>query len=331
MRTPWWVVLLVPACEQASVAEHAPPPAPAIAPPKAEPKVAPPPVYDDDVGADRDFAPPTPTPVEDGLPPSPITDRTVYDPPAYERWLAKLTPKQRARVDQICREDKTGFRPECDGIGSLHIPVPPDLKPFQRPPGYTAFASESEWEFVITPQMDRYIKQNCYKGESTGTSDLCGTNTPLVVTFDGTIDFTRRARFAFSPGHPLDTAWPSAPWLALDRDGNGTIDSGAELFGNHTLLADGRLARGGFESLAALDANRDGVIDDADPDFAKLVLWGDAITPASAQIQSISLASTLELRCDEARNCEGERASVKLRDGRTATIVDVYIPQVTSK
>lgn len=71
---------------------------------------------------------------------------------------------------------------------------------------------------------------------------------------------------------------PSAPmaFLALDRNGNGIVDDGSELFGNHTPLPTGGTAAGGFAALAAFDANGDGVIDSADPVWPQLLLWVDA-------------------------------------------------------
>lgn len=86
-----------------------------------------------------------------------------------------------------------------------------------------------------------------------GAEDYCaevnrgrpGCNTPLVVAFDGEgITFASEASapgFAFRSGSPTATDWPTAttPWLALDRDGDGAITSGAELFGDATGAHDG--------------------------------------------------------------------------------------------
>lgn len=68
--------------------------------------------------------------------------------------------------------------------------------------------------------------------------------------------------------------------LALDRNGNGSIDHGGELFGDATVLADGTRAENGYLALAELDSwafggNSDGWIDAADAAFGTLRLWRD--------------------------------------------------------
>lgn len=69
-------------------------------------------------------------------------------------------------------------------------------------------------------------------------------------------------------------------FLVLDLNGNGTIDSGQELFGNATLLPDGSQAANGFEALSmydtkALGGNSDGRISPEDRAWRQLRLWRD--------------------------------------------------------
>ena len=83
-------------------------------------------------------------------------------------------------------------------------------------------------------------------------------------------------------GIPERIAWTDADsdvgFLAYDRNGNGAIDNGTELFGNFSILSDGIRAVNGFAALVDLDGgpgNTDGKIDSTDSIFSKLLIWFD--------------------------------------------------------
>jgi hypothetical protein len=80
-------------------------------------------------------------------------------------------------------------------------------------------------------------------------------------------------------GVPRRVAWTEAgsyvAFLVLDRNGNGIIDNGSELFGNFTVLRNGINAANGFDALRDLDDNGDGRLDEKDLVYAKMMLWID--------------------------------------------------------
>lgn len=90
------------------------------------------------------------------------------------------------------------------------------------------------------------------------------------------------------------TGWvaPDDAWLVMDRNGNGIVDSGRELFGVDSIKRDGQRATDGFDALSDLDANQDGRMDAEDPDFANLRLWRDLNSDGISQADELaSLAS----------------------------------------
>ena len=80
-------------------------------------------------------------------------------------------------------------------------------------------------------------------------------------------------------GNLESVAWTRAgsatAFLAHDRDGDGAIEDGGELFGDHTPRADGSTAANGFEALKDFDTNGDGRVDASDEKWTDLLLWRD--------------------------------------------------------
>jgi hypothetical protein len=101
-------------------------------------------------------------------------------------------------------------------------------------------------------------------------------------------------------GAPDLVSWTAAgealAFLAFDRNGNGSIDDGRELFGNFTPLRNGRLAANGFEALAEFDSNRDAVVDDRDSAWSKLLLWIDSNHDGLSAPDEITSTAESEVR-----------------------------------
>ena len=96
---------------------------------------------------------------------------------------------------------------------------------------------------------------------------------PLVLNFNGNAAQLTDQRFKFdlqSDGQAEMLAMLSSGsgYLALDRNNNGRIDNGRELFGPAT--------NSGFGELAALDTDGNGWIDENDASFSLLKIWQPA-------------------------------------------------------
>ncbi|MBI4963247.1 MAG: hypothetical protein HY913_08220 [Desulfomonile tiedjei] len=160
--------------------------------------------------------------------------------------------------------------------------------------------------------------------------DLNGDGIKTVTLQDG-VNFDHDAN-----GLAEQTSWvdPDDGFLVLDRNGNGFIDDGRELFGNATILSNGKNASNGFEALAGLDSNKDGRIDAPDPIFSQLRVWKDEDqdgysypdelhTLDELGIKSINLQSTITQSTDEQGNIQNRVEQIQFMDGTVRTDSDI--------
>ena len=146
---------------------------------------------------------------------------------------------------------------------------------------------------ISIAEINAKIEQISIKYTSIEIRQIYQQVDPLILDLDGNgIDVTDVASGVTfdidGDGNEDQTAWVSGgdALLALDRNGDGKINDGTELFG------DQNGAKDGFAELAKYDDNQDGVIDESDAVFSSLVLLradGSQADLASEGIKSISL------------------------------------------
>jgi len=111
-----------------------------------------------------------------------------------------------------------------------------------------------------------------------GDYQLTGRSDPVLFDISAT-------------GTPSRIGWTARgteeAFLWLDRNQNGRVDDGSELFGNATFLRNGQRAPNGFVALAEYDKNGDGLIDANDPVWNSLMLWVDRNHDGIAQLNEI--------------------------------------------
>lgn len=125
-----------------------------------------------------------------------------------------------------------------------------------------------EVAFSLSLQMNR-----SYYAESTFSlraGDAPRTKDPLVLNFAGSGAELTSRRFSFDldadgNDEAIHLATGGSGFLALDRNGDGRINSGLELFGARS--------GDGFADLAALDTDGNGWIDAADAAYDDLRVW----------------------------------------------------------
>ena len=140
---------------------------------------------------------------------------------------------------------------------------------------------------------------------------------PLVLNLEGLVPGFSSARFEFDldadgSSESLTQLANNSAFLALDRNGNGQIDDGNELFGARS--------GNGFAELAALDDDGNGILDEGDSGFASLRLYRSdtaLLTLGDRKIGAIFLnaAATPFMHLGGDQGAQGESPAVLRQTG----------------
>lgn len=170
----------------------------------------------------------------------------------------------------------------------------------------------------------------------------CLSSPVLVDVLGNGFDLTNLARGVVfdinNNGIPKGVSWTAAggddSFLALDRNGNGKIDSGGELFGNNTPQSPSPNGKNGFIALADFDkiengGNDDGLINRKDSIFPLLRLWQDINhngVSENAELKTLSAVGLARIDLDYRKSRKQDehgnlfRYRAKVRDKNDAQI-----------
>lgn len=141
-----------------------------------------------------------------------------------------------------------------------------------------------EISFAMNLEMSRSYHEET--SVSLRLGDAARKVDPLVLNFAGTAAQLTDQRFSFDldadgDKEQINFVAPGSGFLVFDRNQDGKVNNGSELFGP--------TSGDGFQELAALDGDNNGWIDENDAAFEQLQLWSRD-SAGQDQLQSLAAA-----------------------------------------
>ncbi|MGV0984163.1 MAG: Ig-like domain-containing protein [Limnohabitans sp.] len=181
-----------------------------------------------------------------------------------------------------------------------------------------------------------------FNGTSTKSTEVDILTSPLVLDLNGdgvqTMDLSHAVAFDLTnSGDKQRVSWIDKHdgLLAVDLNGDGQINGGAELLGSSTKLADGSVAKDGWAALGAMDTNGDGKVDAQDANFDKLRVWvdanGDGVTDAG-ELKTLADVGIASFDVKQDNSVTQQNGNVLLgagkyttTDGQTHAMTDAWL------
>jgi hypothetical protein len=197
--------------------------------------------------------------------------------------------------------------------------------------GVVKTADGQEINFSLALQMQRQTLQEEHLAVTIGDAPQTQID-PLVLNFDGSAAQLRSGTFKFDlqadgTSEDLPLLGRATAFLALDKNQDGKINDGSELFGPAT----GQ----GFAELSKYDSDSNGWIDENDQVYSQLRLWrpdadgkGSLSTLADQQVGAICLQSvatpfTYKTESGESQGAASATGVYLNEDGTPGTIQEI--------
>lgn len=131
----------------------------------------------------------------------------------------------------------------------------------------------------------------------------------------------------YSPRVEWIVATDDDGFLCIDKNQNGRIDNGRELFTEGQMMSNGQLSKNGVDVLKDMDTNHDNVVDKNDDVFDKLLFWNDTNNDGISQKEELHTMpdvgiESFELRPDWQNNIKGKLTNGKNFTGKDYLFVD---------